>query len=451
MATVHIGRLVGPAGFARTVAIKRLHQHLAQDPHFVASFVDEARLAACIRHPNVVPTLDVVVNAGEILVVMEYVQGESLNRLLRGGRPPLPIIGAIASQMLSGLHAAHEATSPNGKPLKLVHRDVSPQNVVVGTDGVARLLDFGVAKASWRMQDTRDGSLKGKTAYMSPEQLHWRPLDRRADIFAASIVLWEALTGQRLFAAASAEATAANIMVGQVLPPSAVAPDLPSAVDPIVLRGLAADPDNRYATALEMALALEAVIPLATPRELGAWVEEQARGELAKRADMVRALEDSTGEEATSTGPVVGRDAGAVAASTATAGSLSAARRVSRRRRAWAVIGLVAITTLAAVAATFARSSRKHAAGVVAAAAAPVAVAPDVPPVASSPAGLAPTASGEQPSAGDLQPAVSTATPRRDRPTSAKPPPGRTVKPRACDPPYTVGPDGVHRFRPECM
>jgi serine/threonine-protein kinase len=176
MATVHFGRLLGPAGFARPVAIKRLHAQFARDPDFVKMFFDEARLAARIAHPNVVPTLDVVAADGEVFLVMEYVRGASLAQLIRTVRrsgervQPLICVG-IVSGMLHGLHAAHEARNDRGERMDLVHRDVSPQNVLVGTDGVPRLLDFGVAKASGRLQTTRDGQLKGKLAYMAPEQV----------------------------------------------------------------------------------------------------------------------------------------------------------------------------------------------------------------------------------------------------------------------------------------
>jgi serine/threonine-protein kinase len=206
MATVHLARLLGPVGFARTVAIKRLHPHLAKDPDFVAMFLEEARLAARVRHPNVVATLDVVSDDGELFLVMEYVAGESLSRLVRKVRekgeriPPRYLVG-IMSGALEGLHAAHEAKSEKNQPLGLVHRDVSPQNVHVGIDGVPRVLDFGIAKATNRVQETRTDQIKGKVAYMSPEQLAKGNIDRRADVYSASVVLWEALTGQRLFKA----------------------------------------------------------------------------------------------------------------------------------------------------------------------------------------------------------------------------------------------------------
>ena len=171
MAAVHIGRRLGPAGFSKTVAIKRLHAHFARDPEFVAMFLDEARLAARIEHTNVVSTLDVVTADRELFLVMEYVHGESLEKLIRtsrkeGTQVSPSITSAVVSDLLLGLQAAHEATDERGAPLGIVHRDVSPHNVIVGLDGICRVLDFGVAKAVWRLQSTRDGQLKGKLSFM---------------------------------------------------------------------------------------------------------------------------------------------------------------------------------------------------------------------------------------------------------------------------------------------
>ena len=159
MASVHLGRLMGPVGFSRTVAIKRLHENFARDPEFVAMFLDEARLVARIRHPNVVQTLDVVASAQELLLVMEYVPGESLALLIKRARAagkfiPIPIVVDIVTGLLNGLHAAHEATNEKGEPLNVVHRDVSPHNILVGTDGVTRVLDFGIAKAVGLVHNT---------------------------------------------------------------------------------------------------------------------------------------------------------------------------------------------------------------------------------------------------------------------------------------------------------
>jgi serine/threonine-protein kinase len=299
MATVHLGRLLGPVGFSRTVAIKRLHEHYTTDPEFVSSFLDEARIAARIRHPNVVPTLDVVATDGQLFLVMEYVQGESLSRLLkatseRKERVPQSVAVTISVSTLHGLHAAHEATSERGDPLHIVHRDVSPQNVMVGVDGVARVVDFGVAKAIGRLQDTREGQLKGKIAYMSPEQLRSEAVDRRTDVYAAAVVLWETLTTKRLFSGENDGAVLNRILMGTVEPPSARAPDISPALDAIVMRGLARDPSARWSTAREMALALEAVIAPATPTQIGAWVDRVASASLATRAAHVAEIESGS-------------------------------------------------------------------------------------------------------------------------------------------------------------
>ena len=170
----------------------------------VNGVVDRRRLAARIRHPNVVPTLDVVATGGELFLVMEYVPGESIARLSRALRDrhqtlPLRILSATMAGVLHGLHAAHEAKDERGHPLGIVHRDVSPQNVLVGTDGVPRVLDFGVAKAAGRMQTTKEGQIKGKLSYMPPEQLRGAAVTRQTDIYAVGVMLWELVTGQRLF------------------------------------------------------------------------------------------------------------------------------------------------------------------------------------------------------------------------------------------------------------
>ena len=252
-ATVHFGRLLGPAGFSRTVAIKRLHPHLAKDPEFIEMLLEEARLAARVRHPNVVCTLDLVEAGSEAFLVMEYVHGESLSRLVyasrRGDEPiPVPIACAIMSGVLAGLHAAHETRGERDEPLHIVHRDVSPQNILVGTDGVARLVDFGVAKAALRQTKTLQGQLKGKLAYMAPEQLTLKAVDRRADVFAAAVVFWELLTGARLFDAPEPSGSVEKILSGSVPGPRTLVPDLPPKLDEVVLRGLGTVPKRICST-----------------------------------------------------------------------------------------------------------------------------------------------------------------------------------------------------------
>ncbi len=296
MATVHFGRLLGPVGFSRTVAIKRLHPQFAKDPDFVSMFLDEARLAARIQHPNVVATLDVVAVDDELFLVMEYVEGESLARILRaarasGARLPPRVVGAIMSGALYGLHAAHEAKNERGEPLSLVHRDVSPQNVLVGLDGVARVLDFGIAKATGRSQATRDGQIKGKLAYMPPEQIQGEEIDRRVDVYAAGVVLWEALTSQRLFDGENEGAILAKILKGATVPPSQIVPGLSPAVDDVVLAALSKDPAGRFGSTWDMAVALEDTLGMDTPRKVGEYVEASAREAIARRTARVKQLE----------------------------------------------------------------------------------------------------------------------------------------------------------------
>jgi serine/threonine protein kinase len=299
MATVHFGRLSGPVGFSRTVAIKRLHPQYAKDPEFVTMFLDEARLCGRIRHPNVVPTLDVVATEGEIFIVMEYVAGEALSKLMKTAQQkniPIPprVAATIISSVLHGLHSAHQSKDEHGRELGIVHRDVSPQNILVGSDGTSRVLDFGVAKAAGRLQTTRDGQVKGKIAYMPPEQLSGGYVSRQSDIYAASVVLWEALTGRRLFDGETEAIVLVRAIEGKIDPPSTCNQQLDYATDGVVLRGLARDPADRFATARDMALAIEQTIGLASPYEVGEWVETVAAEEIARRARSIAEIESAS-------------------------------------------------------------------------------------------------------------------------------------------------------------
>jgi serine/threonine protein kinase len=304
MATVHFGRLLGSAGFARTVAIKRLHRQYAQDPEFVAMFLDEARLAARIRHPNVVQTLDVAAVADELFVVMEYVHGATLSHLMRPARSggaaiPVDIASSIIVQALRGLHAAHEALSEHGDPLGIVHRDVSPQNILVGSDGMARILDFGVAKASWRAQTTKDGQLKGKLSYMAPEQARDGAIGPWTDSYSTAVVFWEALTGRRLFQPEDGAAVLARFLDKSAAPLASVYnPAVPANLDEILARALELDFERRFSTAQEMADAIEAVVPQASPSNVARWLRSVAREDLEQHLRIVAAIErDSSNSE----------------------------------------------------------------------------------------------------------------------------------------------------------
>jgi serine/threonine-protein kinase len=318
MATVHVGRALpgegegqgGGDGAAQTVAIKRLHPWLAREPGIVASLLDEGRVVAQVVHPNVVRLLDVVVEDKDCFLVFEYVPGESLGAISRAlpssssARIPVAIACAIACDVLRGLHAAHDATDERGRPLGIVHRDVSPHNVLVGADGVARLLDFGVAKAAGRMQTTtRAGTVKGKMAYMAPEQLRGGLATRRSDVYAAAIVLWEMLAGRRLFGEVRDAGDTLERMARPLRPPSAFVSGLPPALDRVVLRALSYDPRERQATAADMAADVSTAIAAAPPAEIAAWLVGLVGDRLAERARLVEREERGESADPLPAGP----------------------------------------------------------------------------------------------------------------------------------------------------
>ncbi len=298
MATVYFGRLAGEGGFSRVVAIKCMHPHLANDPEFKAMFLDEARLAARIRHPNVVSTIDIGSGEGGMFLVMEYINGESLatlikDAILRGERVPTFLALRIVIDALYGLHAAHIATDDNGAPLSIVHRDVSPQNILVAIDGHARVLDFGIAKAAGRAHTTREGQLKGKFRYMAPEQIQDHGVTAKTDVYAMSVVLWELLTGEPLFRATNDAAIIARVLEGVIAPPSRLVEHISPELDAVVKRGLARNPDDRFPTAEAMAEALEPLCAATTARQVGTWVTHVARDSLQRRNEEIAKIDSS--------------------------------------------------------------------------------------------------------------------------------------------------------------
>jgi serine/threonine-protein kinase len=304
MGTVYLGRQHGAFGFRRTVAIKSMHPQLAKDEEFRSMFLDEAHLTSKIRHPNVVSMLDVVYAANKLLLVMEFVDGVPLSTLLdraiiAGERIPAAVAVAIAIDSLNGLHAAHELAD-EGKSLAVVHRDVSPANLLVGSDGLTRVLDFGIAKANDRRTQTRTGEVKGKLAYMSPEQLRGQDVDRRTDVYATAVVLWETLAGRRLFDAPNQGALTLKVTEGWVDPVSMYAAEpIPLALDEALLKALASDPAERFATAEEMVLALTAALAPAPHTEVKKVVASfagdllDAPSRLAKAAEARSVAENS--------------------------------------------------------------------------------------------------------------------------------------------------------------
>ena len=297
MARVHLARLSGPEGFSRVVAVKRMHRHVLEDAELKRMFVAEARLAARVQHPNVVPILDVLASGDEIMIVMDYVHGESLQRLLgelrrKEGTVPLPVAAALMLATLHGLHAAHEARGENGQPLNIVHRDVTPHNVLVGADGVARVLDFGVAKTV-QASEVKPELIKGKFSYMAPEVIRGESVTRQADVFSASTLFWELLTGRRLFGAPSERERLISILSGRYPAPRKLNPEVPENVESIVMRGLRASVAERYPTALEMAIDLERAVRPASQRVVGEWVRSLASETLNCRAELIQQIETS--------------------------------------------------------------------------------------------------------------------------------------------------------------
>jgi serine/threonine-protein kinase len=430
--SVHMGTVSAPGGFKKLVAIKRLHPQYRKDSDFSARFLEEARLSARIAHANVVQTLDVVEASGEVLLVMEYVHGEALNRLLQatvrsGEAVPIPIAAAILAAVLHGLAAAHATCDANGQPLGLVHRDVSPQNILVGVDGTARLLDFGIARALGQRHVTPEGEVRGKIGYMAPEQLSGEPLTARADLYACSVVLWELLTGRRLFLGESEAVTLARVLSYTAPPPSEFRPEIPVALNRVVLRGLARNPALRYDSATAMAAALEGALPIASPATLAAWVRRLAEGALARRAEACAACERASDEL-----PLVEPRA---------------------RRRPFAgglaILALLSSSVAVAVVAPRWRASTPPAP--------PSAVAITSGQSAESSSAASPSAvpraitgaPGEGPSAAGAPtpgPSATTSSAAPGRAVNA-----RSVRREDCNPPWVLDPDGRKRFKRQCL
>jgi serine/threonine-protein kinase len=474
MATVYFGRQRGAFGFSRTVAIKSMHPQLAKDPIFRAMFVDEANLTARIRHPNVVPTLDIVSSPTKLLIVMEYVEGVSLSVLLRSARAqgkkiPVPVIAAITRDMLEGLHAAHELTDDHGKPLNVVHRDISPQNILVGIDGIARVVDFGVAKATGRSYQTQTGEIRGKVGYMAPEQMFGEEIDRRVDVYSSGVVLWESLVADRLFNAPTDAALVLLVMQGTVVAPSVARGErLPEALDALVKRALSHDPAHRFPTAAEMLRQFLTIVPPATREEVGQVVRDLAPQEIELRASYLR--QSSPGIEAAAmesearavlevlTRATMTRD---------TALNTGAQTPPGNRLVVPLSAGLMLLSIVGAVfGGTFVRKTRADRSAAAAAAAATSATAAAsgsaaVPALSASAASSVaeeptpgPNASASSDSASNAKPKHLVLPPRRPG-TKAPPPasiaPAQGPKRPDCALPYTTDDEGHRHYKLECI
>jgi serine/threonine-protein kinase len=257
MAEVNLAVVEGKSNFRKLVVVKRLHPHLAAEPGFVDMFLDEARLAARLNHPHCVQTHEVGEFEGSHFLAMEYLDGQGLERLLRmsgqKGEPiPFDVAARIVSDCLDGLAYAHELTDFDGTPLAVVHRDVSPQNIFITYNGMVKLLDFGIAKAATHVVETRTGVIKGKYAYIAPEQALAQEVDHRADLWSMGVVLWEVLTGRRLFKSINELATLHETLQGEIKPPSTFRAELPPELDRICLKALERDVNARYQSAQAM-------------------------------------------------------------------------------------------------------------------------------------------------------------------------------------------------------
>lgn len=267
MAELYVGYREGVAGFRKPVAVKVLRPELAQNSEVVRMLLDEARLASQIHHPNVIRTEDLGQLEGRYFIVLEYVHGATANQILRevneARRRLTPAFAvAVVAEAAAGLHAAHEATADDGAPLKIMHRDVSPGNILLSTQGEVKLIDFGVARARIRLHKTANGAVKGKMRYMPPEQLRGETVDRRADVFALGVVLWELLTGRRLFRGLTNDQVIMKLLKGEV-PRVSTMLVVPEALDEAIAQAMQPDVRDRFQTAEEFRRALLAAMPAA--------------------------------------------------------------------------------------------------------------------------------------------------------------------------------------------
>jgi len=299
-AEIYLARIAGAAGFEKYVVVKCLHDHLADDQEFVKMFLDEARLGAMFDHSNVVQTFELGQQDNRYYMVMEFLVGLSLAMVARraaerlsGGVMPVPLSLNIAAQACAGLHYAHERTV-NGKPLNLVHRDISPQNLVISFEGVVKVVDFGIARAELRDTKTKAGTIKGKFAYMSPEQCIAANIDRRTDVFALGVIVWEMLTGKRLFKRNSPYETYQAVIECNVPLPSSINIELDPAIDQIVMKATAKDKDARYATAEAFGDAMQGYLHHrgkgSGPGEIGRFFDQHFQQEIEEHGERMREL-----------------------------------------------------------------------------------------------------------------------------------------------------------------
>jgi len=298
MAEIHLAKQRGMEGFEKLVVIKMILPNLVSNNEFVQMFLDEARLAAKLNHPNIVQIFDMGKAGGTFFIAMEYIQGENLRAIVKACRKsgrtmPIEHTVKIISQAAEGLYYAHSKTDVAGNPLNIVHRDISPQNIMVSFDGVVKVVDFGIAKAATQYQETRAGVLKGKYSYMSPEQCTGQPVDARSDIFALGIVLWELATGTRLYKQSSELMILKEITEGVVPPPRQINQQVPAELEAIILKALAKSTAHRFPDSLQMHLALEEFLKNQQLTSSTVHLSAFMRGLFPDRLEMLQKLEEA--------------------------------------------------------------------------------------------------------------------------------------------------------------
>ena len=301
MAEVYLARQLGPMNFQKVVVVKKIHPNLARQKEFIGMLLDEARISALIKHPRVVDIYDLGVSKGIYFIAMEFLSGQPLSNVVARGRAKNALdvysTARIIADAAEGLHAAHNLKTLSGRALELVHRDVSPSNIIVLYDGNVKLVDFGVAKARGRITETDANQIKGKVGYVSPEQIMESPADRRSDVFALGVVMWEALALRRLFDAESEAGKLKQILDGVPLPPSAHRPEVPYELDKICLRALAVKPDDRWQSAGELQSAIESFLRDANYRREAAavarYMTETFVAERQREEELLRQVADA--------------------------------------------------------------------------------------------------------------------------------------------------------------
>src|SRR5215468_860759 len=294
---VYLAVARGPSGFNKLVVLKALKKNLANDPEFRNMFLNEARLAARLNHPNIVQTNEVAEDEGVPVIVMEYLEGQPLSNILIRGRTGALSLAAhlrIITDSLAGLHYAHEVTDFDGTPLGVVHRDMTPHNVFVTFEGQVKVLDFGIAKLGTSMIETQAGVIKGKLRYMPPEQISGEAIDRRADIYAVGVMLWEAAAGERLWKGHSDATIMNRVLNGEIPSPREKKPEIPEELERICMKALAADRNNRYPTAADLESDLEALLATmpdgrVTGRQIGKLVDKRVEDVRVRTKALVEA------------------------------------------------------------------------------------------------------------------------------------------------------------------